>query len=100
MDAPSRGPAPSAATRLLAPGEPTVDYNLPKVTLTVTDGGNLDQYTSGTINFVVDLQGFEAHPSNPSKVTLKVYDIDMEGSPPTAGPRWTSSTSMAPTWAR
>jgi Domain of unknown function (DUF4785) C-terminal domain len=85
--------APSHSTLLdavheqaLATGgtEVTVNTQTKKATFRVSDGWDLDQYLymgSSPLDFNIDMNGYQAHPSDPSKVTLRVYDIDQQGAP-------------------
>jgi len=65
-------------------GETKVTYQLPDVTLTVSDGYDLDQYlfrSSSPIAFDMDMQGFSLAPGQMAILTLRVWDVDQNGTP-------------------
>ena len=86
-DAPSRLTSSSAVqehTLTTGGTEVTVSTQTKKATFRVSDGWDLDQYLymgSSPIDFYIDMNGYQAHPSQPSTVTLRVYDIDQQGAP-------------------
>lgn len=81
--APMHPPTPLQPTA----GETIITYEVTtngKVKFKVNDGWDLDQYlfaNSSPLDFYIDLQGFKPHPTDPTQVTLRVWDVDQNGAP-------------------
>lgn len=85
LDTPMDAPSHRMATMARSSGETYITYDVAgskKVKFKVDSGYDLDQYLfieSSPINFSIDLQGFKPDPSKPTRVTLRVYDVDQNG---------------------
>jgi hypothetical protein len=86
-DSPADAPAGGqGAVSALAAGDTiiTFDPSARKARFQVNDGWDLDQYLfsdSSPLDFYIDLKGFKPHPTEPAKVTMRVYDVDQAGAP-------------------
>ena len=85
-DSPLNTPKRESQTSALAIGDTSVTHDAAakKVKLRVSDGWDLDQYLfadSSPLDFYIDLKGFQPHPTQPTTLTMRVWDVDQAGDP-------------------
>lgn len=86
-DRPEDAPLDTAVNQSnLLVGETTITYDFTanKARFKVDDGYDLDLYLfadSSPLDFYIDLQGFQPHPTEPALVTMRVWDVDQNGAP-------------------
>lgn len=84
-DSPEQPQIPKPAS-VYPPGITRVTYDKTghKVKFRVDSGYDLDQYLyrdSSPIEFSIDMKGYKVEPGKSAKLTLRVWDVDQDGSP-------------------